>query len=196
MTVHEKIGRVEAVLVGQMSGTHLTTRVKKLAVLRGYGIRSDMHAGARLADSREKALLEFGLPKDTEIANHRQFSAISTEDVLEITRRMGLPNPIPVGCFGENLIISGLERLSSLPSGTLLLFKKGEEVRTAVLAVWAYNPPCNITGIEVLRAYDMKEAPAQPFREAAKGLRGIVGTVYCSGVIREGDTVVARSPYE
>lgn len=195
MTTYERVGRVEAVFIGQTPGTHLTTQVSKIRAVVGQGIKGDLHAGARFADAREEELLEFGLPKDIEIANHRHFSAVSRQEVQTIAKNMGLSGPVPLGCFGENIVFDGLESLSQLPSRTLLLFKNGERVCTAVLAVWGYNPPCNITGVEVLRAYKLTQPPTkQSFKKAAEGLRGIVGTVYCSGIIREGDTVFAIVP--
>lgn len=153
----ELSGRVEAVLVTAsscsiVSGTHgagslVTMSVPKIPAIRGYGIRGDRHAGARLADIREKELLSFGFSKGIEIANYREFSAVSSEEFIEIVILMNLPQAIPYGCLGENLVLSGIPKLTELPTGTMLFFRKNEaQIRTAVLVVWSENKPCQGPG--------------------------------------------------
>lgn len=130
-------GKVEAVLVGDKPDDHVTRQVEKIQLIRGHGVRGDGHSGPRLVDAREKEMLRFGFSKGAEIANHREFSAVSTEELTEIAKAFGLPDgPLSPGLLGENLVLSGIPRLSQLPSGTLLFFRKSaEQRRTAVLAV-------------------------------------------------------------
>jgi hypothetical protein len=188
-------GRVVAVLSATTPGSIVTTGMKKITVVRGHGIKGDSHAGARLADVREKELLAFGLPKGVEIANHREFSAVSVEELVEIGAAMGLPTAVPRGCLGENLVLSGIPRLTELPTGSLLFFRKSEaRIRTAVLAVWGENMPCQHPGEAIQERFPDIPKLAAAFPKAAIGKRGVVGNVYCSGNIHEGDEVVVKVP--
>lgn len=188
------VGRVEAVLVAPTYGDHVSVPVKKIQVVRGHGVRGDSHAGMRLADVREQELLEFGLPKGIEIANFREFSAASAEELGEIAAAMGVPT-VPLGCLGENFVIRGVPRFTELPPGTLLFFRKNaDQIRTAVLAVWKENKPCLAPGEAIQERYPDVPKLAGRFPKAAMGRRGVVGSVYCSGVIHAGDEVVVKVP--
>lgn len=188
-------GRVEAVMAAVTSGSIVSTSVKKITVVRGHGIKGDSHAGTRLADVRERSLLSFGLPKGAEIANHREFSAVSVEELSEIGALMGLPAAVPQGCLGENLVVSGIPRLTELPSGSLLFFRKSEaQIRTAVLAVWGENTPCVAPGEAIQELFPDIAKLAALFPKVAAGKRGIVGSVYCSGHVQQGDEVVVHVP--
>jgi hypothetical protein len=187
-------GKVEAVLVASTFGSQVSTPVKKIQVIRNHGVRGDNHAGTRLADVREKELLEFGLPKGIEIANHREFSLVSIEELSSIASAMELPGPIPHGCLGENLVLSGIPRLTELPSGTIFFFRKDEKhLRTAILVVWGENTPCIVPGEAIERHFSIPKLAAR-FPKAAMGVRGVVGSIYCSGHIHEGDIVIAKVP--
>ena len=137
----ELYGKVEGVLIGSTHGTHVTTPMEQIEVLIREGICGDKHAGYRLADVREEEILKFGLPKRIEIANHRQFSAVSVEELNEIAESMEIPK-IPYGLLGENLIISGIPNFTFLPPKTMLFFKKDGVISRAVLVVWGENAPC------------------------------------------------------
>lgn len=192
-----EIGKVEKVLVGRDPASLITTPVRKIEVFVGHGIKGDRHAGPRLMDVRERELRALGLPRGIEIANFRQFSAISVEESQEIAKALDYPEPtLPLGCLGENLLIRG-KKLSKAPSGELWMFKKPDGTpRTAVLVVWRRNDPCEAPA-EALRGmvppqHRIPDAPwMQPnvFVEAARMRRGIVGMVYSSGTIHEGDSV-------
>ena len=189
----ELIGRVQAVLVAADFGSILSAPCPKIQVICGHGIQRDKHAGARLADVRERDLRSFGLPKGMEIANHRHFSAVSSEELLEIGLALGLLTSIPFGYLGENLVLVGIPKLTNLPPGTMLFFRKDEHlIRTAVLVVWGENKPCIVPG-KALQARFSRIA-ATCFPRAAMGRRGVVGSVYASGTIHAGDTVVVRVP--
>jgi len=190
-------GRVEAVLIGMTHGSIATTRVQKIQVVRGHGVKGDGHAGARLCDAREKELLAFGFAKGIEIANHREFSAVSVEELEAISAALHAFGPVsvPYGALGENLGLAGIPKLTELPPRTLLFFRKpGGQPRSAVLAVWGENTPCIAPGEELQRLHPHAPGLASAFPKAAAGRRGIVGSVYASGVIHEGDEVVAKIP--
>ncbi len=178
-------------------GSLATMSVPKIQLIRGHGVRGDRHAGARLADVREKEFLSFGLSKGTEIANYREFSAVSSEELAEITSGMNLPRPIPYGCCGENLVISGIPRLSELPTGTMLFFRKNEkQIRTAVLVVWSENKPCRGPGEVIQTKFPEIPELTTLFCTCAIGKRGVVGTIYSSGNIHAGDTVIVKIPIQ
>jgi hypothetical protein len=186
-------GKVAATLVTGTEG-HVTVARAKIEVVRGHGVRGDGHAGLRLADVRERTLLDFGLPRGIEIANHREFSAVSVEELAKIAEAMGIPD-VPHGCLGENLVLEGVPRLTELPSGTLLCFRKdAAHPRTAVLAVWGENKPCRAPGEAIQARHPAVPKIATLFPKAAMGLRGVVGSVYCSGTIHAGDEVVVHVP--
>lgn len=191
----ELTGRVEAVLAATTPGSHVSTRVGKIQLIVRHGVKGDLHAGARLADAREKGLAAFGLPKGIEIANHREVSIVSLEELTLVGEAMKLPASIPYGCLGENLVLGGIPRLTELPTGTLLFFRKDERtIRTAVLAVWGENTPCTAPGEAVQACYPAIPGLAGRFPKAARGRRGLVAGVYCSGKIHEGDAVIAKIP--
>jgi len=191
----EIVGKVVAVLAAMTPGSIVSMAKKKICAVRGHGIANDAHAGTRLLDVRERVLLRHGLLKGMEIANHREFSAVSAEDLIEIGASLGLGMSVPFGHLGENLVLSGIPNLSTLPSGTLLCFRKNAYTpRTAVLAVWGENHPCILPGEALQSFFPDKPDIAKQFVKHALGKRGVVGNVYCSGDIHAGDQVVAYIP--
>jgi hypothetical protein len=188
------IGRVEATLILQDFRSSRSTPVPKIEVLIRHGVRGDRHAGGRLIDAREKLLIAHGFRKGAEIANHREASIVSTEDLAHIQAHLGLPTPIPPGCLGENLVVSGIPDLSELPTGTFLLFQNGETIRNAVLTVWDENHPCLAPGAVLQEQYPERPGLAAKFVRAARSHRGLVASAYSSGVIKPGDTVIAYPP--
>jgi len=198
-------GRVEAVLVTSHSGSVIsgtqgvgaltTMPVSKIQMIRGDGIRGDRHSGVRLLDVRERELLSFGFRKGTEIANYREFSAVSVEELGEIAQAMKLPEKIPFGCLGENLVVSGIPKFTELPTGTMLCFRKSkEQLRMAVLVVWRENEPCQGPGEAIQEQFPDISNLASLFPKAAKDRRGVVGGIYVSGNIHVGDTVIVKVP--
>jgi hypothetical protein len=67
-------------------------------------------------------------------------------------------------------------------------------MRTAVLAVWGENTPCLAPGEAIQAQYPGTPGLAAKFPKSAAGKRGIVGFVYCSGVVHEGDEIIVRIP--
>ena len=186
-------GLVEAVLLSPF-GFKESKRVTKIRLIRGHGVQGDYHAVARLADIRESELLAHGLPKNMEIANHREVSIVSTGELRMVRERLALSKPLKPEWFSANLAVSGIPELSCLPSGTLLCFKHGERVCTAMIAVWRQNTPCSKSGAAVASHFTRPNDIAARFENAAEGLRGVVGSIYASGVIEVGDTVHAYLP--
>lgn len=188
-------GKVVQVLVASRPDSKASIQMGVIEVIRGQGVENDRHAGqSRRVDVRESAMLEFGFSKGVEIVNHRQFSAISEEELGEITNALGLA-AVPYGCLSENLVIRGIPKFSQLPIGTMLFFHRPDgQARSAVLVVWDENKPCRLPGEEIQKHFPNVDDVAQRFARAAINRRGIVGTVYCSGTIHQGDQVIAILP--
>lgn len=193
----EVCGTVEAVLVAHEFGSIASTEVEKIQVIRGHGVRGDRHAGGRLMDVREKELRKFGFVKGTEIANLREFSAVSAEELKNVAAQMNI-DAIAPGCLGENLVIRGIPKLTQLPCGTKLFFGKGggEVRRSAVLCVWQENEPCQWPGKQIQARNPQVPGLEAGFVKHAKHKRGVVGFVFVSGTIAKGDTVVAAVPQQ
>jgi MOSC domain-containing protein YiiM len=122
---------------------------------------------------------EFRRSRDGELsANHRQWSAVSSEEVAEICASMGVPAFAP-GELGENLRLAGL-RLAALPAGSVLEAPSG-----ARLLVSGRNEPCVNAARELSQRYG--PVVGREFVKRAHGLRGILGTVLETGVVRAGD---------
>ncbi len=129
-------------------------------------------------------------PEGTTRRNERQWSAVSLEELAEISSEMDLSEELTATCVGANLCFSGISQLSRLPKGTLLKFPSGAE-----LMVEEYNPPCSYMGEKVASLYSTNSGDAistTAFSKAAKLTRGIVGVVEVSGVINAGDEVTVE----
>jgi MOSC domain-containing protein YiiM len=129
-------------------------------------------------------------PKGTVRRNERQWSAVSVEELAEITQALDLCAPLTAACLGANLCLRGVPQLSCLPKGTLLNFPSG-----AVLAVEEYNPPCLDMGTKIAATCATRSGKALSpgaFSTAAKLKRGIVGVVDVAGTVRTGDQVTVE----
>lgn len=129
-------------------------------------------------------------PRGTMRRNERQWSAVSVEELVAISDRMKLSDPLQASDLGANLCLSGVTGLSRLPRGTTLEFPSG-----AILIVEEYNPPCGDMGESLASKYTTRSgepATAREFCKAARLTRGIVGVVEVAGVIRTGDSVKVR----
>ena len=128
-------------------------------------------------------------PEGTVRRNERQWSAVSVEELEEISVGMDLKDVLTPAEVGANLCIAGIAQLSRLPKGTVLRFPSGAE-----LVVVEYNPPCHDMGKRLAEKHTTTagEAPSSTaFSKAAKLKRGIVGIVDVPGAISAGDKVEA-----
>ena len=126
-------------------------------------------------------------PEGTVRRNERQWSAMSVEEIADMTEAMELTEPLSAAQLGANLCLSGVPQLSRLPKGTILKFPSGAE-----LMVEEYNPPCHGMGQELattMQTRSGKPLESTAFSKAAKLTRGIVGVVEVPGEIMAGDEV-------
>ena len=118
--------------------------------------------------------------------NHRQWSAVSTEEVTELCADMGVDPAFAFGAMGENMRLSGI-KLDSVPEGSVIELPSG-----ARLQVSGRNDPCINAAKELSDTYGSQVG--QHFVKQAFGRRGILGTVLETGVVRPGDKVTILLP--
>ena len=157
--------------------TRVAKQPRDEAFVGPYGFVGDRHE-AEFRDSKTS-------PEGVK-PNHRQWSAVSTEEVAELCADMGVDPPFVDGALGENLRLSGI-RLSEIPPETVLEFPSGARLRVS-----QRNDPCVNAAKELSATYG--GVVGQYFVSQAFGRRGILGTVLQTGVIRPGDEVTVLIP--
>ncbi|MFM1932735.1 MAG: hypothetical protein RL226_2038 [Bacteroidota bacterium] len=174
------IGHVDLVLKTADNKSFVTEPVKKLTLTLA-GIPGDRHAGFhKSAGVRETELFKKGMP----IANHRQWSAVSVEELASIAKKMKVKEVEP-SYLGANLLISGIPSFTQLPPLTRL--RIGEGHTEVTLVVYEENHPCKHPG-EALKQAGLTPQ-GEGFVKAAYGSRGLVGWVENGGKIQQGDAV-------
>jgi MOSC domain len=152
------------------------------AMLEFGGIAGEAHGGVtRPSDSR--VLLQH--PRDTEIANVRQLSVLSAEELSLIAGEMGLEALDPA-YLGASLIIDGIPDLTFVPPSSRLQAPSG-----ATLVVDMENRPCTLPAREIEAAH---EGYGKAFKPAAKNRRGVTAWVERVGEIALGDELVLHVP--
>jgi MOSC domain-containing protein YiiM len=145
------------------------------AWIGAFGLEGDRHAGETRISSRTGEA----------IPNRRQWSAVSTEEVEDVCRELGVP-PFEHGEMGENLRLAGV-RLATLPPGTVLELPGG-----ARLEVSGHNDPCENAAAELGAKYG--PVVQRLFVRVSYGRRGVVGRVLAPGPVRPGDRVRVLRP--
>ncbi|WP_372424283.1 MOSC domain-containing protein [Salinarimonas chemoclinalis] len=164
-------------------GPDFRTRPVPEAALVFGGLSGDLHHGlVRKADARTP-----WHARGTPIANTRQVSLVSVEELAEVAEALGIQEVDPAD-LGANLVLSGAPALGATPPGTRLLFPSG-----ATLFVTEANPPCRQPGRKLAAAHGRRELEFA-FVKAAKGKRGLVALVEREGAIRAGDAVRPLAP--
>ena len=122
--------------------------------------------------------------------NERQVSIVAPDELAEVAARMGIAEVRPEW-IGANLLLDGVQRLSMLPSGTMLFFRGG-----VTLKIDAQNRPCRLSGRSIAEKAGMADlqAGALLFPKVAKRLRGLVAWVEKPGRVVCGEEVSVRVP--
>ena len=168
-------GVVARVLAAPDPGDFRTAPVETL-VLDLEGIAGDRHRGfTRPAGPREP-----WYRRGTPIRSGRQLSLVSTEELAEVARRLGLPAVEP-GWIGANIVVSGIPDFTRLPWGTRIFCAGG-----AVLVNEGENAPCRIAGAGIAAEFPGRRGLDRLFVEAAKGRRGLVASVERAGAVASG----------
>ncbi len=146
------------------------------------GVAGDVHGGlTRASCVRVKVLY----PEGTEIANTRQLSVLSEEEIAGIAESMGLPGLDPA-LLGASMVVRGIPDFSHVPPGSRLQGASG-----ATLVVDLNNRPCIFPGKGIEAAH---HGYGKHFKPAAEGRRGIVAWVEREGWFRLGDEVRLHVP--
>ena len=174
------IGKIDSLFLGVIEEELIKRSVKQLE-FRLDGVIGDRHAGFERVtwegDDKQVA--------NTLRRNERQWSAVSSEELDEISEKMNLRVPLKAGDIGANFCVSGANNFSKLPRGTIFKFDSGVE-----LIVEEYNPPC--LGMSKNLAQNILDKNGNVldetlFLQVAKYLRGLVGVVEVPGMIHKND---------
>jgi hypothetical protein len=178
-----KTARVISVHVGDNEDLRKDRRETLVAEIGGFS--GDKHFGPV-----RKAWEGEWEPAGTLRRNERQWSAVSVEELDHISERLELTQPLSAETLGANLCLEGIDKFSTLPRGSKLVFPSG-----AVLIVEEYNPPCSDMGAQIAAKYTSdSSAPltATSWLRPAAGRRGLVGVIDVPGEIKTGDEVEIR----
>ncbi len=175
-------GTVAALLANPDRATGLEKSLREHFTLSFDGIEGDCHGGrTRPSDSRMVTQYRRG----TEVANTRQLSILSQEELADIAASMGLDALSPEW-VGANLVTRGIPDLSLLPPSTRLMFSSG-----ATLIVDMENAPCRFVA-DVIESH--RPGKGSAFIAAAQHKRGVVAWVEKPGDIAVGDEIVLHVP--
>ncbi len=180
-------GRVVDTLRTADNREFVTSVVKKLTFTLA-GIPGDRHAGFhKNSGVRETELYKKGFP----IKNHRQWSAVSVEEMEHVAKKMQIEK-VSAEHLGANILIEGIPFFTQLPP--LSRLRIGEGSYQVTLVVYEENFPCKHPQEAMLsRGIEIK---GTGFQKAAVGLRGLVGWVENGGKIQPGDLVEVYIPQQ
>jgi len=147
------------------------------AALTFAGVPGEFHGGTtRPACSRVAALY----PRNTVIANTRQLSIVSAEELAQIAQAMGLEDIDPAW-LGASMVIEGIADFSHVPPSSRLQGPDG-----ASLVVDMQNRPCQLPA-KVIEAE--RPGKGRAFKRAAEQRRGVTAWVECEGRLALGDAL-------
>ncbi|MDA5556963.1 MOSC domain-containing protein [Shimia sp. MMG029] len=152
------------------------TSVETLSLVIG-GAEGEAHSGiTRPSCVRVKALYE----KGTEIANVRQLSVLSKEELDLIAQDMGLAALDPAW-LGASIVLEGIPDFTHVPPNARLQGPDG-----ATITIDMENRPCVLPG-RVIEGSHPGHGPK--FKTAAEGRRGVTAWVERPGQFAVGDVV-------
>lgn len=146
------------------------------------GVPGEFHGGrTRPACVRVKDQHDRG----TQIANVRQFSILSAEELNAIAAEVGLDAMRPEW-LGASIVIEGIEDFTYVPPSSRLQTQDG-----TTLVIDMENRPCIYPGKEL-----EKDHPGlgKLFKPAARNRRGVTAWVERPGPLRLGDTMRLHVP--
>ncbi|MBC7132942.1 MAG: MOSC domain-containing protein [Roseovarius sp.] len=146
------------------------------------GIAGEAHGG-RTRPSCSRVLEQH--PRGTEIANVRQLSVLSAEELAAIARDMG-GGALDPGWLGASLVIEGIPDFSHVPPSSRLQAPSG-----ATLVIDMENRACQLPA-RVIEAH--WPGRGKGFMGAAGGRRGVTAWVEREGRIARGDVLRLHVP--
>lgn len=148
------------------------------------GIKGEWHSGLTRA-SCSRVVSQY--PKGTEIANTRQISILSEEDLAQTASAMGLPELLPEW-LGASIILKGMSDFTNIPPSSRLISTSG-----VGLVIDMENAPCQFPAQEIEHEHPGK---GKLYKPAAKGKRGVVAWVERPGCLSLGEKVTLHVPPE
>lgn len=124
-------------------------------------------------------------PEGTEIANVRQLSVVSQEDLDQIAADCGLDAIDPIW-VGATAVVKGIPDFTHVPPSSRL---QGEDGVTLVVDM--ENRPCVYPGKEIDKD---KPGHGKAFKAAANGRRGVTAWVERPGELQVGGTLRLHIP--
>ncbi|TMV94790.1 sulfurase [Thioclava sp. BHET1] len=124
-------------------------------------------------------------PRGTEIANVRQLTILSAEELAETAFAMGVPEILPEW-LGATIVLRGMPDLTHLPPSSRLQAESG-----LTFVVDMENRPCVLPGRVIEEHFPEKGAR---FKPAASGRRGVTAWVERPGRLVVGDSLRLHIP--
>lgn len=170
--------------IGRVSDREVALQSQALdrAMLRFGGIGGEEHGGVT-RPSCSRVVSQH--PRGTEIANVRQLSVLSAEEIAEIAARMGL-DALEPALMGASLVIEGIPGFTHVPPSSRLQAPSG-----ATLVIDMENRPCMLPARPIEQAH---EGHGKAFKAAAVGRRGVTAWVEREGEIALGDVLTLHVP--
>ena len=146
------------------------------------GFEGEVHAGLT-RPSCSRVLGQY--PRGTTIANARQLSLVSEEEMAEVARALDL-EAMDYAWIGASVVVSGIPDFSHIPPSSRLQAESG-----ATLVVDLENGPCLQPARTIEEA---RPGHGKGFKAAALGRRGVVAWVEREGTLRLGERVRLHVP--
>lgn len=124
-------------------------------------------------------------PKGTEIANVRQLSIVSAEELAQTADAMGLETLDPAW-IGASIVLEGIPDFTHVPPSSRLQAENG-----TTLVVDMENRPCHQPGMTIARHHG---DVGKLYKAAAKGRRGVTAWVERPGKLLPGMKVRLHIP--
>lgn len=170
--------------IGRNADREVTLRTEPLTSvdLRFGGIEGESRGGIT-RPSCSRVVSQH--PKGTTIANVRQFSVVSAEELAQIAGIMGVEVLDP-GWIGASLVVEGLPDFSNIPPSSRLQNEAG-----TTIVIDMHNRPCHLPA----KVID-EDAPGKgrAFKDAAQGRRGVMAWVEREGPLAVGDRLRLHVP--
>ncbi|MFK7938609.1 MAG: sulfurase [Roseovarius sp.] len=153
------------------------------AVELGFdGLSADVHSGLT-RPSCVRVTTQY--PEGTKIANARQLSVLSAEELAEIGADIGLEHVQPEW-LGATLVIEGIPDFTHVPPSSRLQSDAG-----TCIVIDMHNRPCVYPAKEIEKD---KPGHGKAFLGAAKGKRGVTAWVERPGPLKLGDKLRLHVP--
>jgi len=123
--------------------------------------------------------------KGTEIANTRQLSILSAEEMAQIAVSIGVPALDPI-LLGASIVVEGIPDFTHVPPGSRLQAENG-----TTIVIDVENGPCNFPAKEIEKE---DAGHGKGFITAARGKRGVTAWVEREGDLGVGDVLRLHVP--